>query len=117
MYYVNKMFDFLFPKVPQVEAELVKQAMDKKDNFILLDVRTPQEYAKGHLSKSINVPLDMVKSTIEGKIKDKTKTVYVYCLSGSRSVHAVNMMVELGFTKVFDMKSGLLAWRAKGYTV
>lgn len=109
------MFDFLFPKVPQINAEDVKKAMDNNDNFILLDVRTPQEYAKGHLVKSINMPFETVQQTIEKTITDKKKTIYVYCLSGLRSVHAVAMMVNLGYTNVFDVKSGLLAWRVKKY--
>ena len=115
MYYVNNMFGFLSPKVPQIDAEVVKKAIDTKEDFALLDVRTPQEFAKSKIAGSINIPVVEVQNKVEKMLPDKNKTVYVYCLSGSRSVHAVDAMVKLGYTNVHDMKSGLLAWRVKGY--
>ncbi len=109
------MFNFLSPKVPQIEAVEVKKAIDAKEDFVLLDVRTPQEFAKGNISGSINVPVDKVQNEIEQVITDKTKTIYVYCLSGSRSVYAVDTMIKLGYTKIYDMPHGLLMWRSKKY--
>lgn len=109
------MLDFLFPKVPQVTAEDVKKAMDNKERFILLDVRTPQEYGREKLKSSINIPLDSIQATIEKKLPNKSEKIFVYCLSGSRSVHAVAAMVKMGYTNVFDIKSGLLAWRVYNY--
>lgn len=111
------MLGFLFSKVPQVKVDEVKKAMDDKGDFILLDVRTPQEYAKGHLDGSVNFPLDEVDKVIETKFPDKKKRIYVYCLSGSRSVQAVDSMVKLGYSNVYDMKNGLLAWRVNKYPV
>ena len=108
------MFGFSTPKVPQVVAEDVKKAIDAKESFILLDVRTPGEFAKGSIEGSINVPVDKI-NTVFDSVPDKSAKVYVYCLSGSRSAQAVDAMVKLGYTNVFDMKSGLLAWRGKGY--
>lgn len=109
------MFNIFAPKVPQIEAGDVKKAIDAKAAVILLDVRTPQEFAKGNISGSINLPLDEMQYKAEKMLPDKNKIIYVYCLSGSRSVHAVDAMVKLGYTNVSDMKSGLLSWRAKGY--
>jgi rhodanese-related sulfurtransferase len=99
----------------QISAEDVKKALDNKGNFVLLDVRTTSEYSRGKISGSINLPVDEVFQKIEAIVPDKTQTVYVYCLSGSRSVYAVDMMVKLGYKKVYDMPNGLLAWRVKGY--
>lgn len=109
------MFNFFQPNVPQIDATEVKKAIDAKEAFMLLDVRTPQEFAKGSIAGSVNIPVDEVQAKIEGLIPDKKNTVYVYCLSGSRSIHAVEVMVKLGYSHVYDMRSGLLAWRAKGY--
>jgi rhodanese-related sulfurtransferase len=111
------MDDFSEPKVPQVPAEVVKRALDGKENCILLDVRTPGEYARGKIAGSINLPVDKVDCDVLKVIPDKSAKVYVYCLSGSRSVHAVDAMVKLGYTNVFDMEHGLLAWRAKYFPV
>ncbi|SRR6266568_7935442 len=111
------MFDFISPKVPKVEAEDIKKALDEKRDFVLLDVRTPQEYLKGHIDSSRNIPVDAVSDKVEQLFPDKNKTTYVYCFSGSRSVLAVETMIKLGYTNVFNMSHGLLAWRAKGYTM
>lgn len=109
------MSDFQVLKVPEVSAEEVKKAIDKKQKFIILDVRTPQEYEKGHLQESILLPLDTVSEKATALIPDKTQKIYVYCLSGSRSAQAVKTMMSLGYTNVYSMSHGLLAWRSKQY--
>lgn len=111
------MFDITEPNVPQITAEEVKKSIDAKEDVTLLDVRTVGEYSRGKIEGGINLPVDEVACKIETVIPDKSKKIYVYCLSGSRSVHAVDAMVKLGYTNVFNVISGLLAWRAKGFTV
>jgi phage shock protein E len=109
------MTDFVLPIVPHVDADTVKKAIDTKTEFLLLDVRTRQEYCKEHINKSINIPVDEVSKKVEQELPDKDKTIFVYCFSGSRSAYAVETLVKLGYSRVFDMKHGLLAWRAKSY--
>jgi len=87
----------------------------EKADVILLDVRTPGEYGKGKIEGSINIPVDTISNEVATKLPDKNTTIYVYCLSGSRSNVAVETMVQLGYTKVFSMTSGLLMWRSKKY--
>jgi rhodanese-related sulfurtransferase len=111
------MIDFTEPQVPTVEAEVVKKAMDEKAQCVLLDVRTTGEYSRGKLEGSINLPVDEVSAKVETEIPDKTAKIYVYCLSGSRSAHAVDVMKNLGYTNVFHMNHGLLGWRAKYFPV
>jgi rhodanese-related sulfurtransferase len=101
------------PNVPYVTAEEVKKAIDEKEDCILLDVRTQGEFARGKIAGSINLPVDNVDCDVSSVIPDISTKIYVYCLSGSRSVHAVRVMRKLGYTNVFDMEHGLLAWRAK----
>lgn len=109
------MFDFLKPKVPQITVDDVKTSLAAKENVVLLDVRTPQEYQKGRISGSINIPVDEIENQVNRRVPDKKQKIFVYCLSGSRSVFAVNSMITQGYTNVFDITSGLLAWRAKQY--
>lgn len=91
--------------------------MDAKESFVLLDVRTEGEYARAKLAGSINIPLDKVTCDIQDVVPKKDTKVYVYCLSGSRSVHAVDAMTRMGYTNVFNMSHGLLGWRAKYFPV
>lgn len=111
------MFSFLQPKVPTVSSEELKRAIEAKESFVLLDVRTQGEYVRGKISGSINIPLDKITCDIFETVPDKNKKLYVYCLSGSRSAHAVDALAKLGYTNVFDVAQGLLAWRAKGFPV
>lgn len=111
------MFGFNQPLIPEIEASQVNEALKNKDDIAIIDVRTPQEFLRGSIMGSINIPIDMVESKIEESVTDKDKTVYVYCLSGARSSVAVNTMVKKGYKNVFSMKSGLLAWRSNGYSL
>lgn len=111
------MFNLFGPKVPQIVTSDVKNAIDANKKFILLDVRTVGEYSKGKIKGSINVPLDQVHKQITKTIPDKNSLVYIYCLSGARSESAAQIMLKLGYTNVQNMTSGLLAWRAKGYSL
>jgi len=94
-----------------ISAEDVKKAIDTKEQVILLDVRSPGEVALGKIAGAINVPIDEIEQRIEQVIPDKNVTVYVYCLSATRSPIAVGIMETLGYTKVYNMEHGLLAWR------
>ena len=109
------MFNFGLPKVPKTEVLELKNAIDAKEDFMLLDVRTPEEYAEGNIRGSFNIPVDRISEKVEQLLPEKDKTIYVYCWSGTRSVHAVNAMMKLGYTNVFNVNNGLLAWQAKGY--
>ena len=104
------------PNVPQISAEEVKSLIDSKEAFTLLDVRTEGEYARGKIEGSINLPLDQVPEKVEGLLPNKDAKIVVHCLSGSRSVFAVDIMQKMGYKNVVNMTSGLLAWRANRYT-
>lgn len=86
----------------------------KKDNTIqLLDVRTPGEFKNGHLENAINASID--GSDFENQIAalDKSKPVFVYCLSGPRSRAAAKQMRASGFKNVVEMPGGMMEWRSK----
>jgi phage shock protein E len=104
-------------KISNVSAEDVKQAIDEKEDCILLDVRTQEEYSRGKIAGSINIPVNNVESDILSRIPDTSTKIYVYCLSGSRSIHAAQTLMNLGYSNVCNVTSGLLAWRVKGYPV
>ncbi len=80
----------------------------------LLDVRTPGEFAKGHLARAVNV--DWSARDFDRRVAglDRTKPVFVYCLTGSRSAEAARRLASAGFPRVFDLAGGILAWRAAG---
>lgn len=79
----------------------------------ILDVRTPEEFSNGHLEHAINY--DWNGTEFENQIKslDKSKPVFVYCLSGGRSSQAANKMRSEGFKEVYEMEGGLMQWRSQ----
>jgi phage shock protein E len=81
---------------------------------ITLDVRTPGEYAEGHLQGSQLI--DFQSGNFENEIAtlDKNATYAVYCRSGSRSGQAVKVMQDAGFTNVFNMNGGVIDWANAG---
>jgi len=101
--------------IPQITADEVQNAINEKKDVVLLDVRTPEEYSRGKIEGSLNISVENIPDQIISSVPDKNKTIYVYCLSGSRSEVAVAMMKQLGFTNVFTMTNGLLMWRSKKY--
>lgn len=87
-------------KVNQINKDELKKLLEK-DNTVLIDVRTKEEYESGNIEKSINIPLDEIDSI---KIK-KNKNIVVYCRSGVRSETAANKLIEMGYTRVYDFGS------------
>lgn len=94
-----------------------QQKLATTSDAVLLDVRTPEEVANGYIEGAVNV--DFRASDFEGKLKElkKDATYFVYCGSGGRSRQAADLMRELDFKKVYDLKGGISAWRADGLPV
>ena len=86
-------------------------------NPVTIDVRTPQEYANGHIRDAINI--DYHSPTFRDEISqfNKDKTYIVYCRSGNRSNSARNAMEKLGFKHVINVTGGISAWEAAGLPV
>lgn len=95
----------------QVSAAEANEELQRENHSVFLDVRTTQEFAAAHINGAINIPLDAVEENIEKAVPDFTVPIYVYCLSGSRSIQAAMILQNLGYKNVFDVRSGLLAWR------
>lgn len=80
-----------------------------KDGAKLVDVRSPGEFAAGHIDGAINVPVQELANRT-GEVGDKTKPVVVYCASGMRSASAAGMLRRAGFAEVHDL-GGMSRWR------
>lgn len=84
-------------------------------NKQILDVRTPGEFNSEHLANAVNI--DYQSSTFETELEklDKSKPVFLYCLSGGRSGEALNIMARKGFKEVYNLQGGIMAWKAQNY--
>ena len=99
-----------------VTAEEMKE-LSQLDDVQLLDVRTPEEYAEGYIEGFQNI--DFLSETFQEDIEklDKTKPVIVYCKSGGRSGRCSKLMLEKGFTKIYDLEGGITKWESEGNAV
>ncbi|MFT3795551.1 thioredoxin domain-containing protein [Flavobacterium sp.] len=79
----------------------------------LLDVRTPEEFAGGHIGNAVNVDWNGGNFEAKAATYDKTKPVYVYCKIGGRASKAANKLSEMGFTKIYNLEGGILKWDAE----
>jgi thioredoxin 1 len=79
----------------------------------LIDVRTPDEFSKGHLANANNYDWNGTEFDNQIALLDKSEPVFVYCLSGGRSSSAANKMRSDGFTQVYEMDGGIMKWRGE----
>lgn len=78
----------------------------------LVDVRTPNEYNGGHIKNAINIDFFNQREFEKSFIKlDKEQPIYLYCRSGARSQKAARKLVDMGFSKIYDLKGGYMRWR------
>lgn len=83
------------------------KALELIDNgAIVIDVRTNEEYNEGHIKGAINIPVDEI-NTIN---YDKDETLIVYCATGIRSQNAINELINMGYTSLYNLDGGLLNW-------
>ena len=80
------------------------------ENFVIIDVRTPEEYAGGHIEKAINLDYNSETFADELDQLDKEKTYLIYSQTDQRSGEALDMMAELGFREVYNMLGGIVQW-------
>lgn len=87
----------------QISMDAAITQMAEEDNFILLDVRTPEEFADGHIPGAINIPNENIGENDIAELPDKEQRIYVYCRSGNRSKQASAKLVNLGYTNVVEI--------------
>ena len=92
-----------------ISVEQVKEDLDEGKDFILLDVRTVEEYEAGHIEGAINIPLKDLAYEVENEIPDTKETIYLYCRSGVRVITAGHILHDLGYENVYNM-GGILSW-------
>ena len=88
--------------------------MERESGYIILDVRTPEEFAEKHIPNAINVPNETIGTGEISQLPDKDQLIMVYCRSGRRSKEAAKKLVKLGYTNIVEF-GGILDW--KGETV
>lgn len=93
----------------QITAEEAAKMMQSETNYTILDVRTAQEYASGHIPGAINIPNEAIAAENVQQLPDKEQLILVYCRSGNRSKQASEKLVDLGYTNIVEF-GGINDW-------
>ena len=86
--------------------------MQENEGYILLDVRTLEEYKEGHIKNAICIPNETIDDTAVDTLTDKDQLIFVYCRSGRRSKEAAQKLVDMGYTKIYDI-GGIIDWKGE----
>ncbi len=93
----------------QISAKEAKEIMDTEKDYIIIDARTEEEFAEGHIKDAILIPEYEIANRAEKELPDKDALILVYCRSGRRSKIASEELVKLGYTNIKEF-GGIIDW-------
>ena len=102
------------PIIKDITTQEAYALIEENPDLIIIDVRTPEEFAQEHLENAINI--DSYSDTFRDELDnlDKDKTYLIYCAVGGRSADALAIMQELGFMEAYNMLGGINQWKQDG---
>ncbi|MCE2570816.1 rhodanese-like domain-containing protein [Motilimonas eburnea] len=104
-------------RIQETNVETVKQWLDSKRDFVLIDNREESEWAKGHIPGAIYLGRGILERDIEQRCPDLDTEIVVYCGGGFRSALSVDNLQQMGYTKVISMDGGFRGWKEAGYEI
>ena len=104
-------------QVCEISPAEAKAKIDSDASVIILDVREPDEFEKGHIPKAINIPRGLLEFKVTKEIPNKDAQILVYCKSGGRSCLACSTLLEMGYKNAVSIAGGWTAWLKAGYAV
>lgn len=102
-------------RVRETTVDDVKTKLDRKEQFVLVDVREDNEWEKDHLPGAIHLGKGVIERDIETRVPDTNTPIVLYCGGGFRSAMAADNLQKMGYTNVISMDGGVRDWREKGY--
>ena len=93
----------------EITAEEAMDLMETEEDYVILDVRTKEEYDKKHIKGAILVPNETIGKDEIPELPDKDQMIFVYCRSGNRSKQASEKLAQLGYTNVYEF-GGINGW-------
>ncbi|WP_251130391.1 rhodanese-like domain-containing protein [Exiguobacterium sp. s16] len=97
-------------RITKIDVETLQNRLENEE-ITLLDVREVDEYEGGHIEGAVNAPLSSLNETELPYPKDEP--IYVICRSGNRSAQAAQLLKERGYTEIYDVSGGMIAWEQK----
>ena len=89
----------------------------QNEHPVILDVRTPNEYNRGHLHRSVLIPVQELQSRHKELEAHKDREILIYCATGNRSTVASKLLIDKGFKHIVNMRGGIYDWHQKNYPI
>jgi len=102
-------------RIREVTIDDVKAKLDRKEKFLLVDVREESEYAADHLPGAVHLGKGVMERDVEDRVPDQNTPMVLYCVGGFRSALAADNLQKMGYTQVLSMDGGIRGWREKGF--
>jgi rhodanese-related sulfurtransferase len=102
---------WIFTNFDSITPQAAYEKLQKDENPLLIDVRTPEEYNEGHIEGSLLIPLDTLEANLPKLANSKDRPLIVYCRSGARSAIASRLLADQGF-KPLNVSGGINEWSA-----
>ncbi len=96
------------------QAKLLIDENSDNSKFVILDVRTPREFAQGHLAGALLLDFRDPKFQSGLKRLDRSKSYLIYCRSGNRSGQTLKLIDGMGFQRIYHLKNGIIEWQREG---
>jgi rhodanese-related sulfurtransferase len=104
-------------RIREVSIDEVKKKLDRKEKFLLIDVREESEYATDHLPGAVHLGKGIIERDVEARVPDQDTPMVLYCGGGFRSALAADNLQKMGYTQVLSMDGGIRGWREKGFAL
>ena len=102
-------------RIRETTVDDVRSKLDKRENFLLVDVREESEWTKDHLPGAIHLGKGIIERDIEERVPDLNAQIVLYCGGGFRSALAADSLRKMGYRNVLSMDGGIREWREKGF--
>ena len=105
----NNQIEITVNKIDSIKAQ---KDFNEKSGYIIVDVRTKEEFDEGHIPGSINIPNEEILNDRPEELSDLSQDIYIYCRSGNRSNQAAKKLIKMGYTNIYDF-GGIIDWKGE----
>ena len=96
----------------QISQDEAVEMMQEQQDYLIVDVRRPDEFTEGHIAGAVNVPNETIEDVAPDALPDKEQTLFIYCRSGNRSKEASQKLADMGYTNVYEF-GGISTWEGE----
>jgi rhodanese-related sulfurtransferase len=101
--------------VNEIDSESLSQRLTEAEDVLLVDIRTPAEIAQGLIPDALQLPMHLIPVRLSEIPKDRD--VVIYCRSGARSYQACAYLMQQGYSRVLNLRGGIIAWARHGLPI